>query len=376
MTSHNSVHIKLAKHTYDVVIADGLLTQAAPLIVPFLPRRQTVVITDETVAQLHLPLLQKTLSDAGIASQVLILPAGEQTKNLANLERLLHFLADARIERTDAILALGGGVIGDMVGFAAAILRRGCQFIQIPTTLLAQVDSSVGGKTAINLPQGKNLVGAFHQPRLVLADTQMLTTLPRRELLAGYAEVAKYGLINDPAFFDWCEGNAPALIAGDKPAQIYAIEKSVRAKADIVAQDETETLGIRALLNLGHTFGHALEAETGYTDALLHGEGVAIGMVMAFQYSAAKSYCSPADAQRVQSHFSGLGMKTTRAEVTNASGSRLVEHMLQDKKRQSGTLPFLLARGIGKTYLDTSVDLTDIAAFLDGHSPQSSNIPE
>jgi 3-dehydroquinate synthase len=366
MTDPKIVDITLAGHSYPVVIGPALLENAAYWISPLLPRQHSVIITDETVAALHLPKLQQNLESNGIKLDVLVLPTGEKTKNWQTLERILAFLVDAKIERTDAIVALGGGVIGDITGFAASILRRGCNFIQLPTTLLAQVDSSVGGKTAINMPQGKNLVGAFHQPVLVLADTDVLATLPRRELLAGYAEVVKYGLINDAAFFDWCDTHAEALVAGDTSARAHAIETSVRAKGFIVAQDPHETNGTRALLNLGHTFGHALEAETGYSNALLHGEGVAAGIVLAFQFSTARGICSAADAARVTAHFNRLAMKTSIAAITTASGAKLVAHMLQDKKRQQGTLPFLLARGIGQTYLDASVNLADVAAFLDG----------
>ncbi len=366
MSDIHTVTVDLAGDSYPVIIGAGLLQNAARWIAPLLPRQQTVIITDAHVAKLHLQVVQAALDAGSIRHQTLVLPAGEQTKNWQVLQQVLDFLITEKIERSDAILALGGGMIGDLVGFAAGILRRGCAFIQIPTTLLAQVDSSVGGKTAVNMPQGKNLVGAFHQPALVLADTTVLDTLPRRELLAGYAEVAKYGLINDADFFGWCEQHAVALIEGDTAARLYAIEKSVQAKAAIVAQDETETLGIRALLNLGHTFGHALEAETGYGDALLHGEAVAAGIVLAFRFSAARGLCPDADAARVQRHFSGLGMKTRLDDITHASGAMLVAHMQQDKKRHSGTLPFLLARGGGQTYLDTSVDLKDVGLFLDG----------
>jgi 3-dehydroquinate synthase len=365
MIAPHIVTVDLAGETYPVMIGSGLIKQAGPLVAPHLPRRQTAIVTDEIVARLHLPALQRSLDEADVAHVSHILPAGEKYKNWQSLEAILDFFIAAKIERTDAVIALGGGVVGDMVGFAAAILRRGCRFIQIPTTLLAQVDSSVGGKTAINMPQGKNLVGAFHQPALVLADTLALATLPRREMCAGFAEVVKYGLINDAAFFGWCEQHGDKLLSGDADALTYAIEKSVAAKAAIVAQDETETLGIRALLNLGHTFGHAFEAETGFSDRLLHGEAVAIGMVLAFQYSAAQGICPSADARRIEQLFAKLGMKNAVADITNASGASLVAHMLQDKKRQNGTLPFLLARGIGKTYLDTSVDLRQVAAFLD-----------
>jgi 3-dehydroquinate synthase len=270
------------------------------------------------------------------------------------------------VERGDHIIALGGGVIGDLVGFAAAILKRGCGFVQIPTTLLAQVDSSVGGKTAINTRTGKNLIGAFHQPGFVLIDPTVLDTLPRRETGAGYAEVVKYGLIDDFDFFQWCEANATALLSGDSNARIHAIERSVSAKARIVAEDERETADRRALLNLGHTFGHALEAETGFSDKLLHGEAVAAGMALAFRFSASRGLCSTQDAERLGAHLRAVGLPDdARAAGVVASGETLVAHMLHDKKMAAGTLPFILARGIGKSFVDKSVSLAHVAAFLD-----------
>jgi 3-dehydroquinate synthase len=270
------------------------------------------------------------------------------------------------VERGDHVIALGGGVIGDLVGFAASILKRGCGFVQVPTTLLAQVDSSVGGKTAINTRAGKNLIGAFHQPAMVLIDPATLDTLPLRELRAGYAEVVKYGLIDDANFFAWCEANGERLLAGDAQARVKAISHSVGAKARIVAADERETTGTRALLNLGHTFGHALEAETGFSDRLLHGEGVAAGMALAFAYSARRGLCPAEHAARVAAHLRSVGLPDgLKAAGIAASGAQLVEHMRHDKKMDAGTLPFLLARGIGQTFLDASVDLADVAAFLD-----------
>jgi len=264
-------------------------------------------------------------------------------------------------------VALGGGVIGDLVGFAASILKRGCSFIQVPTTLLAQVDSSVGGKTAINSRAGKNLIGAFHQPDLVLIDPTTLDTLAPREVRAGYAEVVKYGLIDDFDFFSWCEAHAAALLAGDADARTKAIAHSVAAKARVVAADERETTGTRALLNLGHTFGHALEAETGFSDLLLHGEGVACGMALAFRFSAAQGLCSGQDAVRVASHLDQAGLPTTlKAAHVDADGATLVGHMAHDKKMEGGRLPFLLARGIGQTFLAKDVDLGEVARFLDG----------
>ena len=293
------------------------------------------------------------------------MPPGEATKVWRHLERLTDDLLALETERGDPIVALGGGVIGDLTGFAAAIVKRGCKVIQIPTTLLSQVDSSVGGKTAINTRAGKNLVGAFHQPSAVIIDPDTLATLPERELRAGYAEVVKYGLINDAEFFAWCEVNASALIARDTDALTKAIVHSVSAKARIVANDERETTGVRALLNLGHTFGHALEAETGFSDRLLHGEAVAAGMAIAFRFSAARGLCSRADAKRVTTHLASIGLPTGARPATNADGATLAAHMAHDKKRDGGTVPFLLARGIGQTFLDRTISLSEVADFLD-----------
>jgi 3-dehydroquinate synthase len=322
-------------------------------------------VTDENVRP-HLAVLQTGLDAAGVASEAIILPPGEKTKSWAMLEHVCDRLLELGIERADHVIALGGGVIGDLVGFACSIVKRGCRFVQIPTTLLSQVDSSVGGKTAINTAAGKNLIGAFHQPAMVLIDPDVLDTLPARQVRAGYAEVVKYGLIDDFAFFEWCEANAPALLAGDPQARVHAIAHSIAAKARIVAADEHETNGIRALLNLGHTFGHALEAEAGFSDRLLHGEGVAAGCALAFRYSVRKGICERQDAERVAAHLRAIGLPDGLAAAgIDASSATLVEHMKHDKKMAAGTLPFLLARGIGQTYLDKTVDLADIAAFLD-----------
>lgn len=360
-----TVPVALGARSYEVRIASGLIDRAAEHLAPFARKRPFVIVTDSNVAP-HAERLVATLSAANLASKTIILPPGEGTKSWAQLEALLDRLLDLGIERGDHVIALGGGVIGDLVGFASAILKRGCNFVQIPTTLLAQVDSSVGGKTAINSRAGKNLVGAFHQPALVLIDPDLLDTLPLREQRAGYAEIVKYGLIDDADFFAWCEGNGAALLAGDPGARAYAIAHSVSAKARIVGDDEREITGTRALLNLGHTFGHALEAEAGFSDRLLHGEGVAAGMALAFAFSARQGLCPAADAERIAVHLaaSGLPHDLASAGIT-ASGARLVEHMLHDKKMDAGTLPFLLARGIGATYLDKHVDLADVAAFLD-----------
>ncbi|RED15930.1 3-dehydroquinate synthase [Parasphingopyxis lamellibrachiae] len=360
-----TVPVELGTRSYDIEIADGLLDRAMNVLAPFVTRERMVVVTDEAVAKRQLPRLKASVDAAGITIHPIVLPAGEGTKSWAQLEMLTDQLLQLGIERGDHVVALGGGVIGDLTGFAAAILKRGCGFVQIPTTLLAQVDSSVGGKTAINSRAGKNLVGAFHQPSLVLIDPSVLDTLPPRELRAGYAETVKYGLIDDADFFRWCETHGADVLAGERAAQIEAIERSVSAKARIVGEDETERSGRRALLNLGHTFGHALEAETGFSDALLHGEAVAAGIVLAFRYSAHKGLCSEDDAQRVSTHFEAAGLPHGLSSAgVRADGKRLGAHMMHDKKMEGGTLPFLLARGIGETFLARDVDLEDVAAFL------------
>jgi 3-dehydroquinate synthase len=360
------VPVALGARSYDVRIEAGLLSRAAGALAPLARKRPFAIVTDENLRP-HLATLQDSLAAHGLASEALVLPAGEGSKSWATLERVTDWLLDQGTERGDHVIALGGGVIGDLVGFATAILKRGCKFVQVPTTLLAQVDSSVGGKTAINTRAGKNLIGAFHQPALVLIDPSVLDSLPARQQCAGYAEVVKYGLIDDFAFFDWCEANGPRLLAGDAEARAYAIAHSVAAKARIVAEDEHETTGKRALLNLGHTFGHALEAETGFSDKLFHGEGVAAGMALAFGYSAARGLCPGQDAERVVAHLKSVGLPYDLASAgITASGETLVAHMLHDKKMDAGTLPFLLAHGIGQTFLDKTVDLRDVAAFLDG----------
>jgi 3-dehydroquinate synthase len=360
-----TIPVALGARSYDVVIEAGLLARAADWLAPLSRGRRMAIVTDENVLP-HLATVQASLTAAGVASEAVVLPPGEATKSWAMLEELTDRLLDLGVERGDHVVALGGGVIGDLVGFACSILKRGCGFVQIPTTLLAQVDSSVGGKTAINSRAGKNLIGAFHQPALVLIDPQVLDTLPVRHVRAGYAEVVKYGLIDDPDFFAWCEENAAALIAGDADARLYAIAHSVAAKARIVAEDERETTGARALLNLGHTFGHALEAEAGFSDRLLHGEGVAAGMALAYRYSAARGLAPQGDVDRVATHLRAIGLPDgVAAAGITANGETLVAHMLHDKKMEAGTLPFLLARGIGGTFLDKSVDLADVRAFLD-----------
>lgn len=360
------IKVNLEGAPYEILIGDELIDRAGDHLAALARGGRLLVVTDANVATHVLPRLAAAHLRHDISTETHILPAGEGSKSWSELERLVDWLLSRHVERSDHVIALGGGVVGDITGFAAHIVKRGCHFVQIPTTLLAQVDSSVGGKTAINSRSGKNLVGAFHQPSLVLIDPSILDTLPRRELAAGYAEVVKYGLIDDPAFFDWCEAHVDAFLGGDATARHFAIARSVEAKARIVAADEKELNGTRALLNLGHTFGHALEAETGYSDKLLHGEGVAAGMALAFRYSARRGHCTVDDAERVAAHLDRAGLPTTlRAAQVDADGARLVEHMLHDKKKSGGTLPFLLVNGIGKTFLARDVDLDDVAAFLD-----------
>lgn len=362
----NRIPVELAGYGYDILVEAGALQAAAGHIRPHIRGDRVFLITDANVAAKWQETLEADLQKAGIKVISHVLPAGEQTKSWAELERLTDWLLDEGAERSDTLIALGGGVIGDLTGFAAAILKRGCHFIQIPTSLLAQVDSSVGGKTAINSRAGKNLIGRFNQPVFVLIDPLVLQTLPDRELRAGYAEVIKYGLINNAPFFAWCEDNVTALLNRDPAALSHAITESVRAKAAIVAEDEKELSGRRALLNLGHTFGHALEAETGYSSQLVHGEAVAVGMALAFHYSVRRGHCNEADAQRVENHLKNAGLPHSLNSVSiTASGEKLVQHMLHDKKMTGGNLPFLLANGIGQTFLAGDVDLADVAAFLD-----------
>lgn len=353
------VPVELDARRYDVLIEAGALDRATELLAPY-ARERLIVVTDETVAAAQLPRLKHP----NIIP--IVLPAGEATKNWTQLEALCDRLLELEVERGEHIVALGGGVIGDLTGFAAAIVKRGIGFVQVPTTLLAQVDSSVGGKTAINSRAGKNLIGAFYQPSFVLIDPTVLDTLPPRELRAGYAEVVKYGLIGDVDFFAWCEANGQKLLAGDPDARAHAIAYSAAAKARIVAEDERETADRRALLNLGHTFGHALEAETGFGPALLHGEAVAAGMGLAFHFSVERGLCPPADALRVDEHLRtvGLPQDAVSADV-HAAGGRLASHMAHDKKKAGGRVPFILARGIGKSFVDKSVALDEVANFLD-----------
>lgn len=363
MSAPERVRVELDARGYDILIGGGLLENAGDAIRALRPVRRVFVVSDTAVAGLHLPRLAAGLERAGIAHETFLQPPGETSKDWAHLGRLVDSVLDRRPERGDMLLALGGGVVGDMTGVAAALVLRGVDFVQCPTTLLAQVDSSVGGKTGVNTRHGKNLVGAFHQPRLVLCDLDALDTLPRRELLAGYAEIAKYGLIDEPGFFAWCEANASKLIDGDRAARAHAVAFSCRAKARIVAADERET-GVRALLNLGHTFGHALEAETGFGPELLHGEAVAIGMRMAFDLSARLGLCPPADAARVRRHLDAAGLPSALSAQRRWRADDLVAHMGHDKKVRDGKVTFILARGIGKAFVATGIDIDEVRAML------------
>ncbi len=368
------VDVNLGKDSYGIHIGEGLLGQTGSIISPILSRKKTVIVTDENVARLHLTPLRESLDANGIEHATIILPAGEATKSFEKLEFLCDGLLENDVERNDVIIAFGGGVIGDLTGFAAAVLRRGVNFVQIPTSLLAQVDSSVGGKTGINSRHGKNLIGAFHQPLVVIADIALLDTLPKRELAAGYAEIAKYGLLGDLDFFQWLEGNAAALFAGDGQVRIRAISKSCEAKADIVARDEKEH-GVRALLNLGHTFGHALEGATGFSQRLLHGEGVSIGTVLAFRFSEKIGLVAKGTAERVEKHFSNVGLPTTMADISGdlPDAETLVNFMRQDKKATGGKLVFVLARQIGDTFVAKDVSESDILNFMAEELPKLRN---
>jgi 3-dehydroquinate synthase len=364
------VKVDLAGRAYDIAIGPGLIDKAGELSAKLLKAPRVIVVSDETVAPLYLDRVVASFAKANVKAASVVVPAGEGSKQFAPFGELMNRLLDQHPDRKMTLVALGGGVVGDLTGFAAAVLLRGVDFLQIPTTLLAQVDSSVGGKTGINTRHGKNLVGAFYQPRLVVADTDVLDTLPKRELLAGYAEVAKYGLIDDPAFWTWCEQNGAALLAGDAAKRTYAIEQSCRAKARIVAADERETTDLRALLNLGHTFGHALEAETGFGPDLLHGEAVGAGMAMAFDLSAATGLCPKTDAERVRRHLSAVGLPVRLRSIggdnrRSWSAAKLIEHMRGDKKAEAGRLTFILAHGIGKAFVTRDVDERSLTALLD-----------
>jgi shikimate kinase/3-dehydroquinate synthase len=359
--------VVLPSTSYDVVIGDDLLARAGALLAPCMPQKRAIVVTDDTVARLHLPALLRGLGETGVATQQIVVPPGEASKSLASWQSVVDQLLETRVERRTTVIAFGGGVVGDLAGFAAATTLRGLPLVQVPTTLLSQVDSSVGGKTAVNTAQGKNLVGAFYQPRMVLADTATLATLPPRELRAGYAEIAKAGLIGDAAFFAWCEANGAAVVNGDRDAQAEAILRACVFKAAVVGDDEREEKPNdgRALLNLGHTFGHALEAEYGYGGGLLHGEGVAVGLGLAFRLSARLGHCAAVDAERVVSHVAAIGMPAElRMLNRRLSAETLLGHMRRDKKVRDGALKFVLARGIGQAFTSDDVPAATVTELL------------
>ncbi|MEG6507740.1 3-dehydroquinate synthase [Methyloligella sp. 2.7D] len=364
--AETAIPVTLGERSYQILIGEDLLGKTALHLDSFLPGARCAVVSDENVAGLHLDKLKRGLQEQGLYLGEIIVPPGESSKCFARLEQVCDRLLDLGVERGDCVIAFGGGVVGDLAGFAASILRRGVNLLQIPTSLLAQVDSSVGGKTGIDMPQGKNLIGTFFQPALVLADMSVLSTLPERQIRAGYAEVAKYGLIGDAEFFAWLETAWPEIIEGGTDARKKAIATSCRAKAAIVAEDEKEESGKRALLNLGHTFGHALEAFTGYSDTLLHGEAIAIGMTLAFRFSAEEGICEPADAERVKAHFQAVGLPTEIADIDGAkpSAAEMLRLMAQDKKVHAGQLNLVLVRGIGSAYLDAKFDMDALTAFL------------
>jgi 3-dehydroquinate synthase len=359
------VHVPLGERAYDILIGGGLLERAGAILSERFAGRRFGIVTDTEVARAQLPRLTASLAAAGLGHAVTVLPNGEATKSLARLGEVVDALLAARLERGDLVIALGGGVIGDLAGFAAAIARRGMDFVQMPTSLLAQVDSSVGGKTGINSAHGKNLIGAFHQPRLVLADLDTLDTLPPREFAAGYAETVKYGLIDDAPFFEWLEANRASVFAGG-PARAEAIAHACAAKTRFVLADEKET-GVRALLNLGHTFGHALEKATGYSDRLLHGEGVAIGMALAFGLSARLGLAPGQDVMRVTRHLEAAGLPTRLSDIPGALPPTdvLMDAIAQDKKVSRGRLTFILTRGIGQAFIEKGVEPAPVAAFLE-----------
>jgi len=360
-----TVRVDLGARGYDIAIGGGLLGEAGARVARIKPKAKAMIVTDETVAKLYLEPCRQALSAAGVESASVVMRPGESSKSFSTYERVIDALLQSKIERGDVVIALGGGVVGDLAGFAAATARRGMDLVQIPTTLLAQVDSSVGGKTGIDTKQGKNLVGAFHQPRLVIADTDLLDSLSPREFRAGYAEVAKYGLINDAAFFAWLEQNWKHVFAGG-PERVHAVATSCRAKAAIVGRDEREA-GERALLNLGHTFGHALEAAAGYSERLLHGEAVAIGIVLAFRLSHRLGRCRGEEAERVAAHFSAVGLPTKLSDVAGGlpGTDALLALMAQDKKVRAGALVFILVRGIGAAEIAQSIDMRAVRETLD-----------
>ena len=366
MSAHETLRVELGKRSYEIQVGNGLLPSAGERIKPYLMQDRAIIITDENVAKLHLNVLKNSLVAANIKCHEIVLPAGEQTKDFNFLQNLVSQLLELNVERGTTLLALGGGVTGDLTGFTAAILLRGIDFIQIPTTLLSQVDSSVGGKTGINTRHGKNLVGAFYQPKLVLADIDSLDTLAKREILAGYAEIAKYGLINNAKFFEWLEENGAALCEGNRELRRQAVIISCQTKANIVSTDERET-GDRALLNLGHTFGHALEAEAGFSNRLLHGEAVAIGISLAFDVSLALGFCAREDVKRVRAHYKSVGLPSHPKDIfgMNWEIPSLMRHMKNDKKVKNGHIRLVLARGIGQAFVTDAIAMENVRDTLE-----------
>lgn len=365
--SHKTISVDLGERSYKIDVGKGLLKQAGALLRPFLQGKTVFIITDETVEPLYAETTRQALQEADLqVADIVAIPEGEGSKSFLQLERLVSSLLTKGLDRHSVLIALGGGVVGDLVGFAASIALRGIDFIQIPTTLLAQVDSSVGGKTGINLLEGKNLVGSFYQPKHVLIDIDVLNTLPERHFLSGYAEMVKYGLIDDAGFFDVLDDESEAVKRLDPEFLATAIAHCCQAKARIVAEDEKEH-GKRALLNLGHTFGHALEAETGYSDHLYHGEAVAIGIRQAFDFSARMGICAPEEAERVTLHLKKMGLKTNPCDMTgdwHFTADKIIQHMQKDKKVEQGEITLILARGIGKSFIQKSVSRSDILSFL------------
>ncbi|MDI1227150.1 MAG: 3-dehydroquinate synthase [bacterium] len=361
--AHSIVNVAASSASYDIHIGEGLLSRAGDMLKPILPSKKICVVTDEQVAKHYLFDFMHALEFAGFTPYPpVILPAGEETKSFQQLQHIIEKTLGYKLDRKSALVALGGGVIGDITGFAASIILRGINFVQVPTTLLAQVDSSVGGKTAINSPQGKNLVGTFYQPKTVLIDTGTLRTLPERELKSGYAEILKYALIDSPEFFQWLEQNGQKLLAGDAAALTYAIEYSCKAKAAIVQADEKELKDIRALLNLGHTFGHALEAIGGYDGRLLHGEAVGIGLKLAFDFSREAGLCPAADTDALAKHLDRTGL--LQAPPFKVTAADVLARMKGDKKAKDGKMTFILARGIGKSFVANDVDEAKVTEFL------------
>ena len=367
VSEHNKLRINLKENSYDIIIEHGLLSELGALISKKFGKPKTFIVTDSNIAAHWLKQTIESLSAQGMSPKVLEVPVGERTKSFINLEKIIDQLLESKVDRDSVLIALGGGVIGDLAGFAGAVTLRGIKVIQVPTTLLSQVDSSVGGKTGVNVRQGKNLVGSFHQPSLVAIDTQVLQTLPSRQLFAGYAEVLKYGLIKDRSFFDWLELNGKKVLEGDKLAQQFAIFTSCRIKAEIVEADEKEK-NLRAILNFGHTFGHALEAEAGYDGNLLHGEAVSIGMVLAIELSKNLGYLSGQDAGRAVEYIRNIGLPTNINSIEGSTSwhpDGIIQHMQHDKKVSNGQLRFVLIKGIGEAYLTADVERNDIYRVIE-----------